>query len=143
MNCKRFFVASIVIFVVLTAADFAINNYVLQSTYRLPDLQNLWRPDAEMRSMMWIGLVTGLLSSLLFTYVFIKGYEAKGLMEGVRFGILMWLFIVVPVSHGYYIVLNKLPYSLCLQWCGWGLLEMLVAGLLAAAIYRPAAPKAA
>jgi len=140
LNCKRLIIASLVIFVVVSALDYLVNNVILTSTYMSEPLKKLWRPD--MMSKLWIGYVFSLLSSLLFTYIFVKGYEAKGLLEGVRFGILIWLFMVVPVSHGYYVVLDKLPYSLCLQWCGYGLIEMLVAGILVAAIYKPL-PKAA
>jgi hypothetical protein len=140
MNCKRLIIATLVIFVLLNAIDYVVNTYLLASTYESPELKKLWRPD--MMSKLWIGYVFSLLTSLLFTYIFVKGYEAKGLLEGVRFGILIWLFMVVPVSHGYYVVLDKLPYSLCLQWCGYGLIEMLVAGILVAAIYKPAPAKA-
>jgi hypothetical protein len=83
-----------------------------------------------------------LLVALLFTYIFIKGREGKGIMEGVRYGIIMWLFVSVPMSHAYYAVI-AIPYSLCLAWCASGLIQILVAGILVAAIYKPAAPKAA
>jgi hypothetical protein len=140
MNCKRLIIASLVIFVVMSAMDYVVNTQLMTSAYQ--SVKNLWRPDSDIWSMMWISYAFGLLFSFLFTYIFVKGYEAKGLLEGVRFGILIWLFMVVPVSHGYYVVLDKLPYSLCLQWCGYGLIEMLVAGILVAAIYKPAPAKA-
>lgn len=139
MNCKRLIIASLVIFVLVNAIDYAVNTYILASIYESPELKKLWRPD--MMSKMWIGYVFSLLTSLLFTYIFVKGYEAKGLLEGVRFGILIALFVVIPMSHSFYVVL-PIPYSLALQWCIYGTIEMLVAGILVAAIYRPAAAKA-
>jgi hypothetical protein len=138
MNCKRFWIASLVIFVVFRALDYAIDNYLMASAYEA--VKSVWRTD--MMSKMWISYPFALLTSILFVYIFVKGYEAKGLLEGVRFGIVMALFIVIPVSHSFYVVL-PVPYSLALQWCIYGTIEMLVAGILAAAIYKPAAPKAA
>jgi len=138
MNCKRFFVASIVIFVVLEAMEYVINNYLMVASYEA--LKAIWRPD--MMEKMWIFHPVMLLVSLLFTYIFIKGRENKGLMEGVRYGIIIWLFTSVPYSLSYYVTI-PIPFTLVVKWVAIGLAEMLVAGLLAAAIYKPAAPKAA
>ncbi len=137
MNCKRFFAASIVVFVAVQLMEYVVNNVILMPTYE--SLKQLWRPDIESKMWMWYPL--GLLTALLFTYIFIKGREGKGILEGVRYGIIIWLFASVPFSHAFYVMIN-IPYSLCLQWCGFGLIEMLVAGILVAAIYKPL-PKAA
>jgi len=138
MNCKRFFAASIVIFVVLEAMEYVINNYLMMASYEA--LKAIWRPDITDKMWIWHPLM--LLTSLLFTYIFIKGREDKGLMEGVRFGIIIWLFTSVPFSLSLY-VLIPIPFTLVVKWVAIGLVEMLVAGILAAAIYKPAAPKAA
>jgi hypothetical protein len=37
-----------------------------------------------MMSRMWVMYLIGALTALLFTYVFIKGREGKGISEGVR-----------------------------------------------------------
>ncbi len=140
MNWKRFLVASLVVFVVIQSMDFLINNVILMSQYEL--LKDLWRPDME--SKMWIMYLIGLLVAFLFTYIFIKGREGKGIAEGVRYGIIIWLFVSVPMSLGFWIMF-PIPFKLALWWILFSLLEMLIAGILAAAIYRPsvAAPKAA
>lgn len=138
MNCKRFLIASLVVFVAFLAVEYVANRVVLMSTYE--SLQHLWRPDME--SKTWIVLPVLLLMSLMFTYIFIKGREGKGIMEGVRYGVVIWLFVAVPMSHSFYIMID-MPYSLALQWCLIGLIEMLVAGILVAAIYKPPAPKVA
>jgi len=115
-----------------------VDNIILMSTYE--SLKHLWRPD--MMDKMWIWFVLGLLVAFLFTYIFIKGREGKGLGEGVRYGIIMWLFVTIPMSHAFY-ALIAVPYSLCLAWCASGLIQFLVVGILVAAIYKPPAPKAA
>ena len=140
MNWKRFLIASLVVFVVVQAMEFLINNVILMSQYE--SLKNLWRPDME--SKMWIMYLIGLLVAFLFTYIFIKGREGKGLAEGVRYGIIIWLFVSVPMCLGFW-VMFPVPLKLALWWMLFSLLEMLIAGILVAAIYRPpvAAPKAA
>ena len=139
MNCKRFFAAAIVIFVVIEAMEFVINNYLMMATYEA--LKSVWRPEADMMAKMWIFHPVMLLSMLLFVYIFIKGREGKGICEGVRYGLIIWLFLSVPFSLSLY-VLFPIPFSLSLKWMAIGFVEMVISGVLAAAIYKPAAPKA-
>jgi hypothetical protein len=140
MNWKRFVVASVVVYVVLQAMDFVINSVFLKADNEA--LKDLWRPD--MASKAWIMYVTAVLVAFLFTYIFIKGREGKGLAEGVRYGIVIWLFVFVPMMHGYYVML-PIPYIMIFRWLLFSLLEVLIAGIIVAAIYKPlpAAPKAA
>jgi hypothetical protein len=135
MNWKRLFVASVVIFIVLEAIDFVVDSVLLKSAYE--SLKSLWRPD--MASRMWVLYIVGLLISFLFTYIFIKGREGKGIAEGVRFGIIIWLFVSVPMDLSLWVIF-PIPHKLVLDWILFSLFEMLVAGILAAAIYKPLAP---
>ncbi len=134
MNWKRFIVASLVIFVVVQAMEFVINEVLIKSAYE--SLKNLWRPN--MASKMWVMYVVGLLVSLLFTYIFIKGREGKGVAEGVRFGIIMWLFVSIPMDLSMWVLL-PIPHMLLFKWILFALVEMLVAGILVAVIYKPLA----
>ncbi|MGZ4886504.1 MAG: hypothetical protein ACXVJK_02135 [Candidatus Aminicenantales bacterium] len=137
MNWKRFLVASLVIFVAVQAMEALINGVFMKSAY--DSLSSLWRPD--MMSKMWVMYVIAVLVALLVTYIFIKGREGKGVAEGVRFGILIWLFVSVPANHAMWVLL-PIPYAMILRWTLFSLLEMLIAGILVAVIYRPMAPAA-
>lgn len=134
MNVKRFVVASLAVFVAVGIIDFLINNFLLMSTYE--SVKKLWRED--MMSKVWIMYVVALITSFLLAYIFIKGYEGKGIMEGVRFGVLIGLFIGLPMGFGTYVMI-AIPLCLALEWLIVSLVEMLVAGILLAAIYKPAA----
>jgi hypothetical protein len=134
MNWKRFFTASAVIFVVVQAMEVLINGVFMKAAY--DSLSSLWRPD--MMSKMWVMYVIGVLTSLLFTYIFIKGREGKGISEGVRFGIVIWLFVSVPMNHSMWVLL-PIPYLMIFRWTLFSLLELLIAGILAATIYKPLA----
>ncbi|HSA94471.1 MAG TPA: hypothetical protein VLJ16_00365 [Acidobacteriota bacterium] len=135
MNWKRFSTAAIAVFVSVQALEFLFNGVLLKSAYE--PLKGLWRPN--MSSRAWLMYVLSALVAVLFVYIFVKGRENKGLAEGVRFGLLMWLFIVVPMNVGWWVML-PIGWQIILRWILVGLLEMLVAGILVAAIYKPAAP---
>jgi uncharacterized PurR-regulated membrane protein YhhQ (DUF165 family) len=134
MNWKRFFVAGLVTYVVVQAMDFVINEVFMKNANE--SLKSLWRPN--MMSRMWVLYVVGVLVALLFTYIFVKGREGKGITEGVRYGIIIWLFVSVPMSVSMWVIL-PIPYIIILRWMLFGLLEMLVAGILVAVIYKPLA----
>jgi uncharacterized PurR-regulated membrane protein YhhQ (DUF165 family) len=132
MNWKRFFVASLVTYVVVQAMDFIINEVFMKGANE--SLKSLWRPN--MMSRMWVMYVVGVLVALLFAYIFVKGREGKGIAEGVRYGIIIWLFVSVPMSVSMWVLL-PIPSIIILRWMLFGLLEMLVAGILVAVIYKP------
>ncbi len=135
MNWKRFWVASLVTFVVVQAMDFVINEVFMKSANE--SLKSLWRQD--MMSRMWVMYLIGVLVALLFTFIFIKGREGKGISEGVRYGIIIWLFVNVPMGASLWVLL-PIPYMIIFRGLLFGLLEMLVAGILVAVIYKPLAP---
>ena len=133
MNVKRYFLASVAVFVTGMVLDQLIHNVILKATYE--SLKHLWRPDMD--SLMWIAPVIGVIWSFLFTYIFIKGYEGKGIMEGVRFGAVIGLFTSIPMAYGTYMMI-AIPYSLAFQWFVYGLIENILLGIVVAAVYKPA-----
>jgi uncharacterized membrane protein len=135
MNWKRFFVASAAVYVVIQAIDFVANTVFMKSANE--SIRGLWRTDLSSR--MWWMYVFGALVALMFTYIFVKGREGKGLAEGVRFGIIIWLFMTLPMNVSMWVML-PIGWQIILRWLLFGMLEMLIAGILVAAIYKPAAP---
>lgn len=131
MNVKRFIQASLAVFLAFEVFDFVVHTLILGKTYA--GLANLWRPD--MMSMMWIFHSGSFVLAFLFTYIFIKGYENKGLAEGVRYGAIIGLFMNIPYAF-YEYAMYPLPLSLCLQWFAYGMIEFIICGVIAAAIYR-------
>ena len=133
MNLKRYLTASLAVFVVSMALGYLIHGVILKPTY--DSLKAIWRPD--MAAKMWIEWINAFLLAFLFTYVFTKGYEGKGIMEGVRFGLLMGLFVSIPVAYGTFMII-PIPFDLALQWFLYGTAQSMVFGAVAAAIYKPA-----
>ena len=112
MNGKRFLVASAVTYVVVQAMELVINNVLMKSANE--SLMSLWRPN--MMSRIWVMYAVGVLVALLFTYIFVKGREGKGIAEGVRYGIIIWLFVSVPMSVSMWVLL-PIPISSSSDGC--------------------------
>ncbi len=134
MNIKRFFTGGLAIFIIFTIGDFIVHQLILGKVYM--SMTNVWRQD--MMSLMWIMYLSSFIFSYLMMFVFVKGYEGRGLLEGVRFGIIIGLMTVGAGSF-YQFTIYPLPFSLIIQWFGFGLIEFILAGIAAAAIYKPVA----
>ncbi len=132
MNVKRYLITVAAVYAAFLAMDFVIHSVILMPAYAA--LSALWRPD--MMAYMWLMYLTGCIMTFLFVYIFIKGYEGKGILEGLRFGLIIGLFMQVPGVWGQFMV-YPIPFSLAIQWFIFGFIEFVVAGVIAAAIYRP------
>ncbi len=132
MNKKRLIIASIVIFIAVQIFDFIEHSLILRGAYQ--STMGIWR--ADMNSVMWIMYVTALAFSFLFVYIFIKGYEGKGIFEGIRFGLLIGLFMTGINIFGQYVI-YPIPFNLAIQWFIYGMIRFVIYGIIAAVIYRP------
>ncbi len=132
MNWKKFFIAFAVIYVAGGILNYIVHELILSATYEA--LTGVWRTDME--RLMWLGWVTPLFYCFFFVYIFAKGFEDRGIMEGVRYGLIMWGFISIPVTYGQY-MMYPLPYSLILQWLFSDLIILVVIGILVSLLYKP------
>ena len=136
MNSKKFWIAFIVVFVVFEATNYLIHGVILSSTYESEGIKKVFRTAEEMDAKMWIMWVTDIIWAFFFTFIFVKGYENKGIMEGIKYGIYMGIFFSLVVAYRNYTVL-PIPYYLALQWFVYGLIQCIIVGITAAAIYKP------
>lgn len=132
VNIKRFAISVLAVFLASQAIEFVVHGVILDPIYRAT--ADVWRPDME--SYMWIMPVVGVIWSFLLAYIFVKGCEGKGIMEGIRFGLVIGLFVSIPMAYGTYAMI-PIPYSLALQWFLYTLVECVVLGVILALIYRP------
>ena len=133
MNVRRYLAATLAVFVVSVGLGYVVNGVLLQSTYA--SIHGVWRPD--ILSKMWINAVNDFILSFVFVYLFVKGYEGRGILEGVRFGLLMGLVFAIPAAYGTYVII-PIPYYLALEWFLYGMAQTVIIGMVAAAIYKPA-----
>ncbi len=127
---RKLIIGFIAVFVVFMILDYLIHNVLLASLYE--ETEHLWRPAEEMKS--WIFFITGLFFAFFFTLIFSKGYEGKGIMEGVRYGLYVALLVHVPGAYVSYAVM-PIPYALALQWFLYGTIQFILLGILLALVY--------
>ena len=133
MNTKRWLIAGIVVFVVHQILSFLIHSVILMDSYQAT--AHLWRPMEEMNQLMWFMWIGDLLWCFLLVYIFSKGYESKGWTEGLRFGLIIGLFLGLPMSLGSYAV-QPIPFSLALNWFIFSVIQITIDGIVTSLIYK-------
>ena len=136
---KRFWMA----FVACYIAGFMINGLVhgvwLDPTYKA--LAAVFRPEAEMNNMMWLNFLSSAIAVFAFCFIYTKGYEAKGVMEGVRYGSWVALLVAIPGAM-MALWVYPVPTDLAIKWGVAGAAYWIVLGAVLAAIYKPGAQAA-
>lgn len=127
---KKFWTGFVVVFVAMEIMMFLIHGVLLSSAYQAS--QSVWRPD--MMSLMWIYHVLAIIGAFFFTFIFSKGYEGKGMAEGVRYGLYIGIWMSTGMAYGSYAMIN-IPYSLALQWFIYGVVEYVIYGVLLALVF--------
>lgn len=134
MKNKTFWIGFVVVFVVMQVYGFLVHGVGLSGTYE--SLASVFRPRAEMDSMMWMMIVGGAVSLLLFCHIFTLGHEGRGVMEGVRYGTLIGIFVSIPMSVDHYVI-YPLTGELAVIWFVSGVVGFVISGAVFAAIYKP------
>lgn len=131
---KTFWIGFVVIYVVFQAIGYVLHQVLLADTYAA--LAAVFRPQAEMTSMMWVFFISSAVALFLFCYIFTYGREGKGIIEGVRYGGLMGVFYSVPGAIDPYVV-YPLTGNLALIWLVSTIVIFMIGGAIFAAIYKP------
>lgn len=113
MKCKYF--ASFIVFVTLFALDYLLHGMLLKDLYH--QTASLWRPEAEMKSMMWYMWLGYLVFSPVFVCIYSKGFEdSKGSIgQGIRYGFWMGILLSVMPNLICYAVM-PIPLKLAVSW---------------------------
>jgi hypothetical protein len=127
---KKIWLGFLAVFVVVFLLDWLIHGSLLMGIYE--ETSHLWRPPEEMK--MWIITISQLFFAFFFTFIFSKGYEGKGIAEGVRYGLYVSLMMNVPAAYITYATM-PVPYSMALLWFIYGTIELIAAGVVLALIF--------
>lgn len=133
MNRKLWLISAIAVFVVIAVSGYLFHGWLLQPIYA--DTVQYWRPEAEFSKRMPAMLLGQAIFAFAFAFVFTIGYEAKGPLEGLRYGFYLFL-VFVPWNVLTQYTVMPLPDRLFLYWAGIGMVQFLLCGLVAASIYR-------
>ncbi|MBU3914809.1 hypothetical protein KKA14_04680 [bacterium] len=112
--------------------DPIIHGVILGKSYSA--LQHVWRPD--MMSKMWIMFINSFMFAILFVYIFSKGHEGKGILEGVRYGVITGFFVYIFSIINQYVV-YPISFMLVFQWGVFGMIQFIIFGIVTALIYKP------
>ena len=127
---KKLLLSWLAVFVVLTVLDYVVHGVLLAGAYE--QVKDLFRPDMEQK--MWIYSLISAITTFFFVLIFSKGYESKGIMEGVRYGFYAGCMLATGMAYGTYAMV-AIPYSMAMQWFVFGLAEYIIAGVVVASIY--------
>lgn len=131
MNAKRIGITAVAVWIFFNLYGWLVYEYVLAETM-LP-VQNLFRPEATMEGfLIWL-LIGTALEAAVFVYIFAKGYENKGLAEGLRFGALFGIFWL-GVNAIFYAI-QPFPADIILKTGTSDFVNFLLAGAVAALVY--------
>lgn len=138
MSTKKFVLAVVVVFVLLEATSYLVHSVILSSTYMQESISKIFRPGME--AIMWRMWIADLIWSFFFVFIFTKGYQNKGWMEGVRYGVYIGLFMNLTAAVAQNVV-YPIPYYLALQWFIYGFIQSVILGVVVSLIYKPAEQK--
>jgi len=123
-------IATAVVFIFFVLYSILINGIILSGAYQ--STASVWRPDMD--RLMWVYQVINLVGAFFFVFVFSKGYEGRGLMEGVRYGLYMGIWIGVGYAYGTYAMV-AIPYWMAATWFWTCILQYIIAGIITAALF--------
>ncbi len=136
MNWKKFWLAAAAVFVVFYGTDIIIHAGILSDKYRPLYDSGVLRSAESMADYAWIMIVTHLVFSFFFTFIFVRGREGKGIAEGIRYGIYIGFFWGYVSSFNNFVV-YPIPYVLTWYWIILGFIQMILMGILTSLIYKP------
>ena len=97
----------------------------------------VFRPKEEMMAVMPIGLVATFISILVAAIIFAMMHQGgSGLMEGVRFGVLIGIFVVCAFVLHNYVNLN-IGLKLALMQAASYFVQWTIVGIVIGLIYKP------
>ena len=133
MNTKRFLMSFVAAYLVYHVFGNLTHDVWLDPVYE--DLASVFRPQEQMKQMMWIFFVTSAVMTLMFCYIFTCGYQNRGIGEGIRYGLYMGLFFMVVYSYDTYVI-YPLPYHLILKWFVSGMVMFIAMGAVVSLVYK-------
>jgi hypothetical protein len=136
MNWKKFWLTVLLVYLVYAGTTFAIHVLILGEYYMRPEVQSTLRPESEMSAYSWVRFLTMAVFAFFFTFIFAKGREGKGIMEGLRFGVYIALFTFFVNSFEQFII-YPIGYAVVWYWIIAGLVQSILMGIVAAAVYKP------
>lgn len=136
MNNKTFWIGFVVVYVLWLALGFFISEAMLADAHA--GMIGVFRPENEMNDMIWKMFVSSAVMIFMFCYIFTRGYEGKGVMEGVRYGVLIAFLMASPMVIEQHVI-YPIPENVATMWLVGIFVSFTIVGAVFAAIYKPQA----
>ena len=134
---KKLILAIVVAYVVLMGT-----NYLVHSIWLMPDYDAIplsHRSAEQIIHRFWAMALGQFFFAAMFAYIYTRGREKKPwMLQGIRYGIVMTFMTVVPYSLSEYVV-YRVPYMLAVKWMFAGGIQLIILGLIVAAICKDGA----
>ena len=134
MNVSKYVIGSFAVFVFIFLIEGVFHGMIMKSIY--DQSIHLLRPEAEAQARFLWMLIAYLIMAFGFCFIFLKGYEGKGIGEGIRYGLYIGTAFGVSNSIINYVVFPY-PASWIIAWVIAYPIIMMLAGALFAVIYKP------
>jgi hypothetical protein len=136
MNYPRIVIAAIAATVVDALYGFVVWGQILNREFA--QYPAIYRPADDMSALPL--MLTGVLVGMFFaSWIYAKGYEGgSGLIEGLRYGVLMGLLVgsyMAGVNYGILRIGKRMALTYGIGWVG----EWILVGLVIGLVYKPVA----
>ena len=138
MNYKRFFIASIVIFVFALVWNGIVHLIILREADSI--LYSIGRQESQRN--IFLSLLVTVIVSILFVWSYSRTARQGDFRDGITHGLFFGILAGVLVDLNQY-VLYPIPASLAITWFAFGLVEFCIYGILVSKIYPTKDKKAA
>ena len=136
MNFKRVGLAALAGWVTYMGLGFLVHGVVLDDLWRGLIREGLARSTTNANALLPLGMALGFPGVLAFTYAYAKGYEGgAGLQEGLRFGVLVGLMLVIFCITWNYIVF-PLPSNYVTSVAIATIIQFAAIGMVVGIIYK-------
>ncbi|HJW08282.1 MAG TPA: hypothetical protein VJ483_01535 [Holophagaceae bacterium] len=137
---RKFWISTLVIFVLAMALDFVHHGILLHSDYA--QLPSLFRTEADGAQYMPWMLLAHLVLAGAFVWMYQRGREDRPwLGQGLRFALAVSLLAIVPGYLIYYAV-QPMPGMLVAKQIVFDTIRTLIIGVVVAAMNKQSAPQA-
>ena len=134
MNFPRVAMAAVAAWAVYLVLSYLVHGLLLADTYA----QHAgMRPPADQQAILPFGLAFALIGFFAFAYAYAKGYEgSSGTQEGLRFGVLVGIFICAFAITFQYMAW-PVSTGLLAAWLVDYIVEFAIYGIIVGTVYKP------
>ena len=132
MNIKRYAASVIIGFIFVFLFDMIAHGHLIMPLYEAT--ADLWRAPEEMEKFYPLSMAVQFLTVAVLTYLYTRNHEGKGIGEGIRFGVIIGLF--VGIGWAGMIAYMPIPVTLAGAWFAASFIQMVGLGVLFSLIYK-------